>query len=238
MTMLLESHADHPDQDDGRSAAREDGSAAVFVGTTPRLFAIGLRILHDVGEAQDVVQETWLRWVGTDRSVVVCPPAFLATTTARLAINVSQSARWRREILAGPWLPESADCSTGPETAVERQEAVDTAIRLLMERLPPAERAVFLLRMAFDYPYARIAEVLNVREAHARQLLRRARTHLITARLRPVSTTAHRRLVRTFRQAADTLDLAELEELLVAELARQVATPAVPPRRGAAAGGR
>ncbi|WP_252125310.1 sigma factor-like helix-turn-helix DNA-binding protein [Streptomyces sp. MBT84] len=231
--MLLESDADHPNQDDGRSAGRGDGSADVFLGTTPKLFAIGMRILHDVGEAQDIVQETWLRWVRTDHSVVVCPPAFLATVAARLAINVSQSARWRREILASPWLPESADFSAEPGTAVEHQEAVHTAIMLLMERLPPTERAVYLLRTAFDYPYARISEVLHVREAYARQLMRRARTHLTTARRRPVSTTAHRRLVRAFRQAADTLDLSELEELLVADLARQVAMPAVPPHRRA-----
>ncbi|GGL02980.1 hypothetical protein Sme01_19290 [Sphaerisporangium melleum] len=217
---LLESLADPAEQPGDRSAGRGDGAAAAFVSAAPRLFAIGMRVLRDVGEAEDVVQETWLRWAGTDRSVVNSPPAFLALTTTRLALNVAQSARKRRETSAGPVLPETPDRAIGPETAAERHDAVESAIRLLLERLTPAERAVYVLRMAFDYPYRRIAEVLHVGEDHARQLLRRARHHLATDRPHPVNTTAHRRLVRTFLAAARTGDLAPLESLLATDLAR------------------
>ncbi|WP_433356384.1 sigma-70 family RNA polymerase sigma factor [Microtetraspora malaysiensis] len=192
----------------------------MFVSAAPRLFAIGLRVLHDVGEAEDVVQETWLRWAHADRSVIISPPAFLALTTTRLAINVAQSARRRRETFADPWLPETTDRSVTPETAAERHEAVDTAIRLLLERLTPAERAVYLLRIAFDYPYRRISEILHLTESHARQLVRRARDRLAAERRHAVSTTAHRRLVRTFLAAAQAGDLTELEEMLAADVAR------------------
>lgn len=91
---------------------------------------------------------------------------------------------------------------------------------MLLERLTPAERAVYLLRVAFDYPYRRISEILGLSEDHARQLVRRARDHLAGERRNPVSTTGHRRLVRTFLSAAQTGDLAELEELLAAGVAR------------------
>ncbi|MFI7704342.1 sigma-70 family RNA polymerase sigma factor [Nonomuraea sp. NPDC049480] len=217
---LLELHGDHAQPTDDRSIRRWDGATSVFVSAAPRLFAIGLRVLHDVGEAEDVVQETWLRWARADRSVVISPPAFLALTTTRLAINVAQSARWRRETSAGPYLPETTDRSVSPETAAERCEAVDTAIQLLLERLTPVERAVYLLRMAFDYPYRRISEILRLGEDHARQLVRRARDHLANGRRHQVSTAAHRRLVRTFLAAAQTGDLAGLEELLAADAAR------------------
>ncbi|MEV7804471.1 sigma-70 family RNA polymerase sigma factor [Microbispora sp. NPDC088329] len=216
---LLESQGDHANPIDDGPIKRGDGAASAFAGVAPRLFAIGLRVLHDVGEAEDVVQETWLRWARTDRSIVADPPAFLALTTTRLAINIAQSARRRRETSTGSWLPETRDPSAGPETAAERHEAVDTAIRMLLERLTPAERAVYLLRMAFDYPYRRISEVLHLSEDHARQLVRRARDHLATERRNPVSAVGHRRLVRTFLAAAQTGDLAELEELLAAATA-------------------
>ncbi|WP_182900395.1 sigma-70 family RNA polymerase sigma factor [Microbispora sp. H10830] len=216
---LLESHRDHAERTGQGSIGGRDGAASAFVDVAPRLFAIGLRVLHDVGEAEDVVQETWLRWARADRSIVVDPPAFLALTATRLALNVAQSARRRRETPAGPWLPEPTDHSAGPETAAERHEAVDAAIRLLLERLTPAERAVYLLRVAFDYPHRRISEILGLNEDHARQLVRRARHHLAGERRNPVSTTGHRRLVRTFLSAAQTGDLAELEELLAAGVA-------------------
>ncbi|NUP67226.1 MAG: RNA polymerase subunit sigma-24 [Nonomuraea sp.] len=199
-------------------SCRDD--ASVFAAARPRLFGIALRVLDDVGEAEDVVQETWLRWERADRSDVVSPPAFLALTTTRLAINVTQSARRRRETSAGPWLPETVDRGVSPETSAERQEAVDGAIRLLLERLTPAERAAYLLRKAFDYPYRRISEILQLGADHARQLVRRAHEHLAAGRRRPVSSVAHRRLVRTFLAAARTGDLAELEDVLAADVVR------------------
>ncbi|SNT55783.1 RNA polymerase sigma-70 factor, ECF subfamily [Streptosporangium subroseum] len=203
---------------DDRLIGELDAAASVFVTTRPRLFAIARRVLDDVGEAEDVVQETWLRWERTDRSIVVSPPAFLAMTTTRLALNVTQSARRRRETSVGPWLPETVDHNGSPETAAERHDAVDVAVRLLLEKLSPAERAAYLLRKAFDYPYRRISEVLHLGADHTRQLVRRAHEHIATGRRRPVNTVAHRRLVQTFLAAAQTGDLAELEELLAADV--------------------
>jgi RNA polymerase sigma-70 factor (ECF subfamily) len=193
----------------------------VFVAARPRLYAVAIRILGDVGDAEDVVQEAWLRWERADRSDVRSPSAFLAVTAARLAINVASSARRRHEAPAGPALPETADRGVGPELAAERHEAVDAAIRLMLGTLTPAERATYLLRRAFDYPYRRIADVLPVGVDHARQLVRRAHEGLAGGRRRPVDAATHRRLVRTFLSAARTGDLGELEKLLAADLNRE-----------------
>ncbi|MFC0552834.1 sigma factor [Planotetraspora thailandica] len=203
---------------DDRLISELDAAASVFVTTRPRLFAIARRVLGDVGEAEDVVQETWLRWERADRSVVISPPAFLAMTTTRLAINVVQSARRRREMSVGPWLVETVDRSVSLEAEAERHEAVDLAVRLLLEKLSPAELAAYLLRKAFDYPYRRISDVLHLGEDHTRQLVRRAHEHIATGRRRPVAPAAHRRLVQAFLAAAQTGDLAELEQLLAADV--------------------
>ncbi|WP_442942116.1 sigma-70 family RNA polymerase sigma factor [Nonomuraea sp. NBC_00507] len=206
-----------------------DAAATVFTATRPRLYAIARSVLGDVGEAEDVVQEAWLRWERADRSVVISPPAFLAMTTTRLAINVVQSARRRRETSVNPWLVETVDRSVGLETAAERHEAVDVAVRLLLEKLSPAERAVYLLRTAFDYPYRRISEVLHLGADHARQLMRRAHEHIATERRQPVDAAAHRRLVRVFLAAAQNGDLAELEELLAADVSARLGDSRVKP---------
>ncbi|MFI6294699.1 sigma-70 family RNA polymerase sigma factor [Nonomuraea sp. NPDC050790] len=202
-----------------RPLAQNRAGESAFVTVRPRLFAIAYRYLRDVGEAEDVVQETWLRWDRADRSVVANPPAFLAVTATRLAINVARSARRRHETCVGPWLPvEMGYGGAGLETAAERYEAVDLAVRLLLEKVSPAERAAYLLRKAFDYPYRRIAEVLGLAEVHTRQLVRRAHARLADDRCRPVDAVAHQRLVQAFLTAAQTGDLDSLEKLLVADL--------------------
>jgi RNA polymerase sigma factor (sigma-70 family) len=186
----------------------------LWTSSRPRLFGIARRVLHDAGDAEDVVQETWIRWNGADRSAVASPYAFLAVTTTRLAINVASSARRRRETAASTWLPDAVDRGPGPEVVAERYEAVDAGIRLLLERLTPAEVTAFLLRRAFDHPYARIAGLLGVSAGNARQLVTRAGRHLASDRRQPVDPVAHRRLVRTFLAAAQAGDLSELEQLL------------------------
>jgi RNA polymerase sigma-70 factor (ECF subfamily) len=193
-----------------------DQAASVFVGARPRLIEIAYRILGSRSETEDVVQEAWLRWQRTDRSVVVDPTGFLATTTARLALNLAQSARNRRETHAGSWLVERADPRIGPEARAERGEAVEQAVLLLLQSLTPPERAAYVLREAFGYPYRRIAEILVLTDAAARQLVRRARQHIAAERRRPVSPTLHRRLVLAFRAAADGGDVTDLERLLAA----------------------
>src|SRR5262249_42911987 len=152
--------------------------------------------------------------------------AFLARTTTRLALNVAQSARWRRETATDPLLAETVDGGVSPEKAAERHDAVGRAVRLLLERLTPAERAAYLLRTAFDYPYRRISELLHLGADHTRQLVRRAHEHIATGRRRPVDTAAHRRLVLTFLAAAQTGDVTELEELLAADVLARGARPA------------
>jgi DNA-directed RNA polymerase specialized sigma24 family protein len=118
-------------------------------------------MLSSASEAEDLVQDVWLRWQTTDRSVVENPAAFLATTTTRLAINALQSARVRRETYIGPWLPEPVDTSADPYLGAERGEALEFAALLLMEKLAPSERAAYVLREAFDYPYGQIPASLS-----------------------------------------------------------------------------
>jgi RNA polymerase sigma-70 factor, ECF subfamily len=135
------------------------------------------------------------------------------TAITRLAINVLQSARARRETDAGPSLPEPVDTSPDPGEGAERGEALNLAVLLLLERLLPAERAAYVLRQAFDYPYRRIADLLRVEEANARQLVTRARGRLAGGRLASVNPAEQRCLRDALLAAARTGDLARLERL-------------------------
>lgn len=123
------------------SAQTLDQAASVFVVVRPRLFGIAYRIVGNAPEAEDVVQEVWLRWQRTDRSAVIDPAAFLATTTSRLAINLVKCARRRHETYVATWLPEANadDDGADPHTQAERNESLDLAARVLLERLSPAE---------------------------------------------------------------------------------------------------
>ncbi|EWM11960.1 sigma factor-like helix-turn-helix DNA-binding protein [Kutzneria sp. 744] len=124
------------------------------------------------------------------------------------------SARARREVYVGPWLPEPVSTADDPALGAERAEALDLAVLLLMERLAPRERAAYVLREAFDYSFRDIAEVLETTEANARQLARRARTHLESERHAPVDPDSHGRLLAAFLAAASSGDLSSLEKLL------------------------
>ncbi|MET1043326.1 MAG: sigma factor, partial [Microbacteriaceae bacterium] len=135
--------------------------AASFVSLRPRLFGIAYRMLGSAVEAEDVLQDAWIKWQATDRSGIRSPAAFLTTMTTRLAINVANSSRMRRETYIGPWLPEPVLTETDPELGAENTEALEIGLLLLMERLTPTERAVYLLHEAFDYPYREIAEVIE-----------------------------------------------------------------------------
>src|SRR4051794_4378562 len=170
-------------------------------------------MLGSVAEAEDLMQEVWLRWQQCDRSVVLNPAAYLATTTTRLAINELQSARVRRETYIGPWLPEPVDTSADPYLGAERADALEFAALLLMEKLTPNERAAYVLREAFDYPYAQIAQILQSTEPAVRQLLSRARKHMASERRTPANPAAHRELLSTFLQAARAGDLGGLERI-------------------------
>jgi RNA polymerase sigma-70 factor (TIGR02957 family) len=193
-------------------------AAAAFAELRPRLFGIGYRMLGSVTEAEDLVQDVWLRWQSTDRSAVVNPAAYLATTTTRLAINLTKSARARRETYVGPWLPEPVDTSADPYLGAERAEALEFAVLLLLERLSPNERAAYVLREAFDYPYRQIADILEVSEVAVRQLVTRARKHVVDDRRAPVAGAEQRRLLAAFVTAARSGDVAALEELFAADV--------------------
>lgn len=199
------------------TAAHDQGLSAFF-SVRPRLFGIAYRMLGSAAEADDLVQDVWLRWQSTDRSAVQDPPAYLATTATRLAINVAQSARSRREAYVGTWLPEPVDTSTDPRLGAERGEALELAVLLLLEKLSPTERAAYILREAFDHPYERIADILQVSDDSARQLVSRARKHINDGRRRPASPAEQRRLLDAFIAAARGGDLSALEGLLASDV--------------------
>jgi RNA polymerase sigma-70 factor, ECF subfamily len=197
-----------------------EADAAVFQAARPRLFGIAYRVLGSASEADDVVQETWIRWQGTDRSEVRDAAAFLATATTRLAINVAQSARARRETHMGPRPVDPVDAAANPSLDAEQGEALESALRVLLQKLSPAERAAYVLREAFDYPYRHISRILAVSEANSRQLVTRARRRLCGEHRRPVGAAEHQRLLDAFVAAARTGDLATLEQLLAPGAAR------------------
>lgn len=193
-------------------------AVSVFLQCRRRLFGIAYRVLGSVVEAEDVVQEVWLRWQNTDRSVVVSPVAFLSSATTRLAINVAQSARVRRETYIGPWLPEPVDTSSDPELGAQRAEALELALLLVLEKLSPTERAAYVLREAFDYAYPEIAEILQLSLVNVRKIVSRARRRLSDEPRESVDTAEHRRLLSAFVSAAQTGDVASLEALLTPDV--------------------
>ena len=158
-----------------------DGVSA-FLSVRPRLFGIAYRMLGSAAEAEDILQDVWIRWHTANRSLVRDAAAFLVTTATRLAINVMQSERARRETNAGPWLSEPVDPNADPRLGAERHQALACGVLLLLERLTPTERAAYILREAFDYPYRDIANVLGLAEANARQVVTRARQRIVSGR--------------------------------------------------------
>ena len=200
-----------------QTIANDDG-VSVFENVRPRLFGIAYRMLGSAAEAEDIVQDAWLRWQGIDRTAVVDPPAFLATVTTRLAITFAQSARSRRETYIGPWLPEPIDTSGDPRLGAERTEALEFAVLLLLEKLSPTERAAYILREAFDYSYDQIAHIIRSSEANARQLVTRARKHIGDGRRKAVSASQQKKLLNAFIVASQKGDLPALERLFASDV--------------------
>lgn len=198
-------------------APYDDGLTA-FLTVRPRLFGIAYRMLHSPAEAEDIVQDVWVRWQTADRRMVLDAAAFLVTTATRLAINVLQSARSRRETPVAPWLQEPVDAKADAGQGAERRQALEFGVRLLLERLSPAERAAYILREAFDYPYREIANILRFEEANARQVVSRARQHLASGRRMAASATEQRRLLDCFMAAVQRGDFADLEGLLASKV--------------------
>jgi RNA polymerase sigma-70 factor, ECF subfamily len=199
----------------------------------PRLLGIAYRLLGSMWDAEDVVADALVRWLRidpADRGRVREPVAFLTTMVSRLALDQLRSARVRREAYVGPWLPEPALTGPGgpggpggPLDTIERRESISLATLHLLERLTPPERAVFILREAFDVPYDQVAEILDVTPDGARQLLHRARNRLggeqgNKNRVRfPPDPEEHERLLDRLLRAMGSGDLHGLEDLLAAD---------------------
>jgi RNA polymerase sigma-70 factor (ECF subfamily) len=198
------------------------GPAGEFEEQRARLFGLAYRLLGSAADAEDVVQDTYLRWSGADQAAIVAPPVWLARVATNLCLNRLASARARREVYIGPWLPEpvlTSDGTLGPMESAAQRDSVSLALLVLLERLTPAERAVFVLREAFGYGYRDIAAILGLSEANCRQLHRRVRQRLpaATSRFAP-DRGQWRDLVDRFLAAARDGDLPGLERLLAADV--------------------
>jgi RNA polymerase sigma-70 factor (ECF subfamily) len=187
----------------------------VFNRYRHRLIGIAYRILGSMNDAEDVVQDVWLRWIRVDPGIVIDPQSFLVTATSRAAIDRLRRAQLERTSYIGPWLPEPI--LTVPDAAeeVELAESVSMAMMVVLETLSPLERAVFVLREAFDFSYREIAEVLGRSETAVRQLGHRARDHV--TRRKPRFTADHATLNRVtarFMHACTEGDLSDLLQIL------------------------
>ncbi|MER5626119.1 RNA polymerase sigma-70 factor [Streptosporangium sp. NPDC002544] len=186
-----------------------------FEAERPKMFGLAYRMLGSAAEAEDVVQDAYLRWSGAEREHIGSPGAWLAKVVTNLCLNRLTAARATRERYVGFWLPEPAPTGAlGPMETAEQRDAVSMAFMLLLERLTPAERAVFVLREAFSYGYREIADVLDLSEANCRQLYGRARRRVGERPRFDAPGEQRRRIVERFLAAARSGDLAGLERLL------------------------
>jgi len=199
----------------------DDDATTVFERERSHLFGVAYRMLGSAAEADDVLQDAYLRWAD-HREVVASPRAFLTTVVVRLCLDAMKSARARRESYVGEWLPEplvSGDATTesppGPDARAELAESLTVAFLVVLERLSPLERAAFLLRDVFDRPTAEVAEALGTSEVACRQLLVRARAHVEENRPRYQATESKKReLLGAFIAACASADATGLERIL------------------------
>lgn len=192
-----------------------DDAAATFAPLRPRLTRIAYRMLGSVAEAEDIVQDAYLRWHGADRAAVADPKAFLSKTVTRLCLDHLKSARVRRETYIGPWVPEPMI-----ET-IEQDEADDITLTLMMalERLSPLERAAFLLHDVFGQDFGEVAQAIERDAAACRQLASRAREHVRAAKPRfPVSPAQGADIARAFFAASRSGEVAPLQALLARDV--------------------
>ncbi|GLI44524.1 RNA polymerase sigma factor SigJ [Glycomyces algeriensis] len=191
----------------------------IFEDRRGLLQAVAYRVLGTVTDAEDIVQEAWLRWSGVDAAAVEDPTAYLVKVTTRLAIDRLRSAQARRESYVGPWLPEPV--LTGGDVAddVALADTVSSAMLLVLEALSPLERAVFVLREAFGYSHKEIGEILDRSEASVRQTMMRAREHVESRRRRyDTDPVTRRRAAESFLEASAGGDLAGLMGILAPDV--------------------
>lgn len=205
-----------PETQMDQAYARSD--AADFEASRKVLWGLAYRMLGSRADAEDAVQETWLRWQAADRRAIDNARAWLVTACSRLCIDQLRSARHRREVYVGPWLPEPLVSETAPSAAeeMERAETLTTAFLLLLERLTPVERAAYLLQHVFGLEHAAVAAALDRTGAATRQLVSRARRKLEGSGLaaEPVPQPQHEAALTAFRNALSSGDMAQLTALL------------------------
>jgi RNA polymerase sigma-70 factor (ECF subfamily) len=207
---------DNPQRNQTHSA-RDAIRLATFEQYRGLLFSIAYRMLASVADAEDMLQESFIRWQQTSDEDIRSPRAFLVTIISRLCMNYLQSARVQREEYVGEWLPEPllTDPRSDPFTALKIDESLSMAFLVLLERLTPLERAVFLLHDVFKYKHAEIAKTLDQNETNCRQILRRARQHVGVVRQRfKASTQDHDDLLERFLQASRGGNMEDLITLL------------------------
>jgi RNA polymerase sigma-70 factor, ECF subfamily len=202
-----------------------DPEASIRLGTFDQyrslLFSIAYRMLGSVADAEDMLQETFIRWQQAANDNIDSPRAFLVTIVSRLCINHLQSARVQREEYVGQWLPEPivTDPGSDPLAIIKVDESLSMAFLVLLERLTPVERAAFLLREVFEYEFSEIAAVLGQSEVNCRQILRRARQHVSAMRPRfKVSSKKQNDLLQRFLEAMGTGDMKGLVALLSSDV--------------------
>ncbi|MEU7630753.1 RNA polymerase sigma-70 factor [Nocardia sp. NPDC049220] len=199
--------------------SEKDPATAAFVTHRNLLFTVAYEMLGSAADAEDVLQETWLRWVGVDLDTVHDQRAYLARITTRQALSRLRTLSRRKESYVGPWLPEPLLTSPDVADDVELADSVSMAMMLVLETLAPTERAVFVLREVFDLEYAEIAQAVDKSPAAVRQIAHRARLHVAARRPRGVVSPAQSRdALEAFRQAIETGDLQSLLDLLAPDV--------------------
>ncbi|WP_433458997.1 RNA polymerase sigma factor SigJ [Micromonospora sp. CA-248212] len=197
-------------------------AAGALQAHRPMLLGLAYRLLGSRHDAEDVLQEAYLRWLGVDRSTVAEPRRYLSRVVTRLALDRLRSRQAARETYVGPWLPEPVPTEPspfGPLDRAELRDSLSTALLHVLERLTPPERAVYVLRTAFDLPYAEIAEILDRTPQDCRQLHHRATTHVRQEDRRFTASRSEReRLLEAFLAAARNGDLATLTRLMAADV--------------------
>lgn len=188
-----------------------------FMAQRERLFGIAYRMLGSRSEAEDVLQDAWLRWESADTTEIREPAAWLSTVVTRLALDQLRRAKRQREQYIGPWLPEPlvSDADDAPEATLELADDLSLAFLAVLERLSPEERAAFLLREVFDTDYAEVARILDKAEAACRKLVSRARQRVQAERPRfSVDAATHRGVLQSFLQAMRSGDPEQLMAVL------------------------
>lgn len=206
-------------QSDDPADARANPATAAFVTHRNLLFTVAYELLGSAADAEDVVQETWLRWADVPLEAVRDARSYLVQITTRQALNRLRTLARRKESYVGPWLPEPLVTSPDVAEQVELADSLSTAMLLVLETLTPLERAVFVLHEVFDFDYGEIADAVDKSAIAVRKIAHRARTHVASRRARQVASSAEVEFaLRAFQEAAETGDVKDLIGILAPDV--------------------